>query len=72
MFFLLFLGTILYFAWFLVYFLVFLVINLSGNDGTANRPPFLVREFLVLIRLKSYSRESGRLPRSELPFRPGD
>ena len=33
-------------------------------------PPFLVREFLVLTRLKSYSRESRRLPRSELPFLP--
>ena len=38
----------------------------SGNDETANHPPFLVREFSVLTRLKSYSRESGRLPRSEL------
>ena len=45
------------------------------NDGTANPPPFLVREFSILTdvknMLKSYFRESGRLPRSKLPFRPG-
>ena len=34
-------------------------------------PPFLVREYSVLTMLKSFSRESGRLPRCELPFRPG-
>ena len=28
------------------------VTNLSGNDGTAN-PPFLIREFSVLTRLKA-------------------
>ena len=39
-----------------------LVTNLSGNDGTANHPTLPVREFSVLTRLDSYSRESGRLP----------
>ena len=42
-----------------------------GDEGTADPPSFLVREFSVLTRLKNYSRQSGRPPRSELPFRPG-
>ena len=40
--------------------------------GDGRSPPhFLIREFSVLTRLKRCSRESGRLSRSELPFRPG-
>ena len=69
--FLFFLGTILLFVWFLVYFSVFLVTDLSGNEGTATPPPLLERELSVLTRLNGYSREPRRLSRSELPFRPG-
>ena len=43
----------------------------QGMRGSRFPPPFLVREFSVLTRLKKYSRQSGRLPRSELPFRAG-
>ena len=35
-FFMFFLGIILIFVWFPVYLQLFLVTNLSGNDGTAN------------------------------------
>ena len=43
----------------------------QGTTGRQISPPFLVREFLFLTRIKSYSRESGKLLRSELPFRSG-
>ena len=51
---------------------VFLVVYRSGNDGTADPPPFTIREFSVLTRFKNKIRESERLPRSELNFRPSD
>ena len=47
------LGTTLLFFWFLAYLQVFLVMYRSGNDGTANPPPFTIREFSVLNRLKN-------------------
>ena len=34
-------------------------------------PPFLVLDFLILTRLNSYLRESGRLPRFEQSFKAG-
>ena len=66
-------------SWVLYYFLFcflyifkcFLSQTSQGTRGRPIPPPFLEREFSVLTRLKSYSRESGRLPRSELSFRPG-
>ena len=67
------------FSWVLYYFLfgftyIFKCFWSPTTQGTRGRPippPFLVREFSVLTRLKNYSRQSGRPPRSELPFRPG-
>ena len=47
------LGTTLLFVWFLAYLQVFLVMYRSGNDGTADPPPFTIREFSVLNRLKN-------------------
>ena len=67
------------FSWVLYYFLFgftyifkcFWSPTAQGTRGRPIPPPFLVCEFSVLTRLKNYSRQSGRPPRSELPFRPG-
>ena len=67
------------FSWVLYYFLfgftyIFKCFWSPTTQGTRGRPippPFLVREFSVLTRLKNYSRQFGRPPRFELPFRPG-
>ena len=70
-----------FFSWFLYYFLFgFLYIfggpkyfwshTAQGSTESRNRPTFVIREFLVLTRLKNKTREYGRLPRSEIPFRP--
>ena len=67
------------FSWVLYYFLfgftyIFKCFWSPTTQGTRRRPippPFLVREFSALTRLKNYSRQSRRPPRSELPFRPG-
>ena len=42
----------------------------QGSTESRNRPTFVIREFSVLTRLKNKTREYGRLPRSEIPFRP--
>ena len=62
------------FSWVLYYFLlcflhIFRCFCSQTSQGTRGRPippPFLESEFSVLTRLKSYSRQSGRLSGSKL------
>ena len=54
--FLFFLGTILLFVWFYIYFKCFWSQTSQGTREWPIPPPFLVREFSVLTKLKSYSR----------------
>ena len=61
-----FLGYYIFFG--LLY--VFWSYTSQETTGRPIRPPFTIREFSVLTRLKIEIRESGKLPRSELPFRP--
>ena len=70
MFFVIFLGTVFFLFGFLYIFKGFWSRTTQEVTGPRIPPPSPVCEFLVLTRLKSYSRESGRLPRSERPFLP--
>ena len=70
MFFVFFLRYFIFLFGFLDIFKGFWSRTTQEVTGPRNPPPFPVCEFSVLTRLKSYSRESERLPRSELPFVP--